>query len=49
MSRHNAIEETIDRARSYGREAQAALAIFPAGEACAALHGAVTFSVSRAH
>jgi octaprenyl-diphosphate synthase len=49
MSRHHAIEETIDRARAYGREAEAALEIFPACEARSALHGAVTFSVSRAH
>ncbi len=49
MHRHNAIEETIERARSYGREAQKALDIFPASEAKAAMLDAVDFSVSRAY
>ena len=49
MRRHNAIEQTIERARSYGREAQGALGIFPACEAKAAMLDAVDFSVSRAH
>ncbi|MGO8952396.1 MAG: polyprenyl synthetase family protein [Rhodomicrobium sp.] len=49
MRRHNAIEETIERARMYGREAQKALDIFPKCEARAALLDAVDFSVSRAH
>ncbi len=49
MHRHNAIEETIERARFYGREAQKALDIFPASEAKAAMLDAVDFSVSRAY
>ena len=49
MRRHGAINETIERARTYGREAQTALEIFPKGEVRAALHDAVTFSVSRAY
>jgi octaprenyl-diphosphate synthase len=49
MRRHNAIEETIERARLYGREAQAALETFPKSEAKAALNNAVTFSVSRTY
>jgi octaprenyl-diphosphate synthase len=49
MHRHNAIEETIERARIYGREAQAALDIFPASEAKAAMLDAVDFSVTRAY
>jgi octaprenyl-diphosphate synthase len=49
MRRHGAIEETIERARTYGREAQAALDIFPKSEVRAALHDAVTFSVSRSY
>jgi octaprenyl-diphosphate synthase len=49
MRRHNAIEETIERARSYGRMAQDALGIFPDGEAKAALLDAVDFSVNRAY
>ena len=43
MRRHNAIEETIERARIYGREAQKALDIFPESEAKAALS---TLSIS---
>lgn len=49
MRRHNAIEETIERARLYGREAQKALDIFPVSEAKAAMLDAVDFSVSRAY
>jgi octaprenyl-diphosphate synthase len=49
MRRHNAIEQTIERARSYGCEAQDALRIFPACAAKAAMLDAVDFSVSRAH
>ncbi len=49
MRRHNAIEETIERARLYGRESQKALDIFPRCEAKAALLDAVDFSVSRAY
>ncbi|MGO8779847.1 MAG: polyprenyl synthetase family protein [Rhodomicrobium sp.] len=49
MRRHNAIEETIERARIYGREAQKALDIFPISEAKAAMLDAVDFSVSRAY
>ncbi|MFY9640406.1 MAG: polyprenyl synthetase family protein [Rhodomicrobium sp.] len=49
MRRHNAIEETIERARIYGREAQKALEIFPMSEAKAAMLDAVDFSVSRAY
>ena len=49
MRRHNAIEETVERARAYGREAQKALDIFPKSEAKAALLGAVDFTVSRSY
>ncbi|MGO9544209.1 MAG: polyprenyl synthetase family protein [Rhodomicrobium sp.] len=49
MRRHNALEETIERARIYGREAQKALDAFPKSEAKAALLDAVDFSVYRAH
>ncbi|MGO9173489.1 MAG: polyprenyl synthetase family protein [Rhodomicrobium sp.] len=49
MRRYNAIEETIERARIYGREAQKALDVFPKSEAKAALLDAVDFAVSRAH
>jgi len=49
MVRHNAIEETIERARHYGCEAQKALGIFPMSEAKSAMLDAVDFSVNRAH
>jgi octaprenyl-diphosphate synthase len=49
MRRHMALEETAERARMYGREAQKALDIFPRSEARAALLDAVDFSISRAH
>jgi octaprenyl-diphosphate synthase len=49
MRKHNAIEETVERARGYGKLAQDALAVFPESEAKAALIEAVEFSVSRAH
>lgn len=47
MRRHNAIEETMQRARNYGQLASEALDIFPKGEARDALLDAVEFSVSR--
>jgi octaprenyl-diphosphate synthase len=49
MGRHNAIEETVERARAYGRQAQEALGIFPDSETKAALLDAVDFAVSRAY
>jgi octaprenyl-diphosphate synthase len=49
MRRHNAIEETIQRAVYYGKEAREALSIFPAGEARKALIDAVDFSIARMH
>ncbi len=49
MRRHNAIEETIQRARMYGQQAREALDAFPKSEAKAALLDAVEFSISRAH
>jgi octaprenyl-diphosphate synthase len=49
MRRHNAIEETIERARVYGREAKKAMEAFPMSEAKAAMLDAVDFSVSRAY
>jgi octaprenyl-diphosphate synthase len=47
MRRHNAIEETIERACIYGKEACDALHVFPKSEARTALLDAVDFSVSR--
>jgi octaprenyl-diphosphate synthase len=47
MVRHNAIEETIERACHYGKEAREALLIFPKSEARTALLDAIDFSISR--
>ncbi len=49
MARHNAIEETIQRACLYGKEASEALHVFPKSEARAALLNAIDFSISRMH
>jgi len=49
MRRHNAIEETIERACLYGKEAREALHIFPKSEARTALLDAIDFSISRMH
>src|SRR5262249_48143154 len=49
MRRHTALEETAERARMYGREAQKALDVFPRSEPKAALLDAVDFSISRLH
>jgi octaprenyl-diphosphate synthase len=49
MRRHNAIEETILRARMYGQQARDALELFPKSDAKTALLDAVEFSVSRAN
>jgi octaprenyl-diphosphate synthase len=47
MQRHDAIEETMRRARAYGKLAANALEIFPRSEPKTALLDAVEFSVSR--
>jgi octaprenyl-diphosphate synthase len=49
MQRHNAIEETIQRACHYGQEAREALLIFPKSETRSALLDAIDFSISRMH
>jgi octaprenyl-diphosphate synthase len=49
MRRHNTIEETIERACLYGKEAREALHIFPKSEARNALLDAIEFSISRTH
>ena len=49
MLRHNAIEETIERACLYGKEAREALHVFPKSEARTALLNAIDFSISRTH
>jgi len=49
MSRHQAIEDTIERARHYGAMARDALAIFPECKYKKALLDVVEFCISRAH
>jgi octaprenyl-diphosphate synthase len=44
-----ALSETLDRARQYGRRALDALAGFPSSKAKAALSEAVEFAISRAY
>jgi len=44
-----ALSETLDRARQYGRRALDALAGFPSGKARSALSEAVEFAISRAY
>ena len=45
----DALSETLDRARQYGRRALDALAGFPSGKAKSALSEAVEFAISRAY
>jgi octaprenyl-diphosphate synthase len=45
----DALSETVDRARHYGRRAIDALASFPSGKAKSALTEAVEFAISRAY
>jgi octaprenyl-diphosphate synthase len=49
MTKHNAIEDTIARARHYGEMARDALGIFPESERRTALNGLVDFCIDRAH
>ncbi len=49
MRRHRALEDTIERARHYGKMARDALEIFPSSPAKQALLETVDFCVSRAH
>jgi octaprenyl-diphosphate synthase len=49
MDRHDAIADTVERARHYGDIARDALAIFPDGPYKAALLEAVDFCVARAY
>jgi octaprenyl-diphosphate synthase len=49
LAAHGAIEDTIARARHYGRRAIDALGPFPNGKAKAALIEAVEFAISRAY
>ena len=49
LQAHDAIDDTIDRARHYGQRAIDAIAHFPGGEAKAALIEAVEFAIARAY
>ncbi len=49
MKRHNAIADTLERARSYGSIAHDALAIFPDGSEKSALRDVIDFCIARAH
>jgi len=47
VKQHNALSDTMERARHYGAIARDALAIFPDGPAKLALHEAIAFCVER--
>ncbi|MEM7192535.1 MAG: polyprenyl synthetase family protein [Pseudomonadota bacterium] len=47
IAKHNALADTMERARHYGAIARDALAIFPDNDTKSALLGAIEFSVSR--
>ncbi len=49
LRRHRALEETVERARHYGKLARDALALFPASPWKQALLEVVEFCISRAH
>ncbi len=49
MTKHRALEDTINRAHHYGAMAKDALALFPASEMKQALEDAVEFCIARAH
>ena len=49
IAKHNAIEDTVGRARHYGDIATDALALVPASEIKTALEEAVDFCIGRAH
>ena len=49
MRTNDALSDTIDRARHFGRRAIDALGLFPAGKAKAALTEAVEFAIARAY
>jgi octaprenyl-diphosphate synthase len=49
LTRHRALEDTVERARHYGAIAKDALAVFPNGDGKQALIDVVDFCVTRAH
>lgn len=49
LAKHNALTDTVERARHYGVIARDALAIFPDGEMKSALLGIIDFCIERAY
>ncbi len=49
MVRHNALADTVERARHYGGRARDALAIFPESDMKAALDATIDFCIERAY
>jgi octaprenyl-diphosphate synthase len=49
LRRHQALDDTLARARTYGQRAIDALGPFPAGKAKAAMVQAVEFAIARAY
>ena len=49
IGKHNALEDTRDRARHFARRAIDAISIFPDGKARAAMAEAAQFAVARGH
>ena len=49
LEKHNALEDTVERARHYGAKARDALGIFPPSEEQQALVDVVDFCIERAH
>jgi octaprenyl-diphosphate synthase len=49
LDRHQAVAETVERARSYGRLAKQALAVFPDSAERRALTQAIDFAIERAY
>ncbi|MBT5765477.1 MAG: polyprenyl synthetase family protein, partial [Kordiimonadaceae bacterium] len=49
MEKHNALTDTIERARHYGKIACDALAIFPDTQHRQALTGIIEFCINRAY
>ena len=49
MTKHRALEDTINRAQHYGAMAVDALALFPASPMKAALEQVVAFCLARTH
>ena len=49
MTKHRALEDTIQRARHYGAIAKDALALFPASSMKQALEETVEFCIARSH